>query len=398
MTTKESCVNNLNDNLALRDLYENYWHCRDFEIRNLWQRSIFLGTFIVLCFTGYGAFWGEAFFGEVDGLIVFDEKCVMNHFFAVLLTLLGLTFSQLWIFLAKASKAWVEIYERAICAIENKMKGCLGNYVGFNYDQLDEYAQNGFYRFDGSVDSCRGGYFSPSRINIMIGKIAMLVMFIASYFHLSVFFIWFSDDCLLFGFSRFGLTCCFLLSFVIVKIIQELIFFVMFLFTKSETLKNKDPKRLWIGNTTILVKLYKNEVDFLSVIRNELIEMLPIKVTFNYGCDEKNVYLICHFVYKKTQMKMDVYVVKNKLNKVFINIKNTLTGELVYKELIKGEKKCQPNDGMQLAKSLSRKRWLWLKFKHLGKNCLKKDDLDGLVSVVVKRLSEIDIVLKKVPV
>ena len=396
MPVEKKCENSRpEERLVLRDLYDNYWHCRDFEIKNLWQRSIFLGTFIALCFTGYGAFWGKAFFGKDGNLIIFDKESMMSHFFAALLTLLGLTFSQLWIFLAKASKAWVEIYERAICAIEIKMKGCLSNVVGFNYNQLDDYAQGGIHRFDGSIDSCHGGYFSPSRINIVIGKIAMLVMFIVLNFHLSVFFIWIPDDYSLFGFSQFGLTLFFLLSFVVVKIIQESLFFIMSSLTKSETLKNKDPQSLWIGCTTVLVKLYKKEIDFLSRIRNNFKGKYLIKGCVNYGSEGKNVYLISDFVYKKTQMKMDVYVEKNKFNKVYISIENVLTGEIVYKETIKSGKECvQPNDGMFFAKKLSDKRWLRMKLKHWGKDYLKKINLDSLASAVIIRLTQIDKIFK----
>ena len=35
------------------DLYEKLWASRDFEINHLWQRSIFLATFIVALFTIY---------------------------------------------------------------------------------------------------------------------------------------------------------------------------------------------------------------------------------------------------------------------------------------------------------------------------------------------------------
>ena len=29
--------------LTSKDIYRAYWHCRDFEITHLWQRSVFLG-------------------------------------------------------------------------------------------------------------------------------------------------------------------------------------------------------------------------------------------------------------------------------------------------------------------------------------------------------------------
>ena len=121
------------DKLVLRDLYEQYWRCRDFEIKNLWQRSIFLGAFLILCFTGYGAFFSKAFFDKDNQLIYFDEECWKCHIFAMLIALLGVVFSRLWICLAKASKAWVEVYETAIRAIEKKLSknNVLKNYIAF---------------------------------------------------------------------------------------------------------------------------------------------------------------------------------------------------------------------------------------------------------------------------
>lgn len=42
-----------NKNVTRKDLYEKLWKSRDFEISHLWQRSLFLATFIVLVFTVY---------------------------------------------------------------------------------------------------------------------------------------------------------------------------------------------------------------------------------------------------------------------------------------------------------------------------------------------------------
>ena len=34
--------------------HEEVWACRNFEISNLWQRSVFLGTFMLAIAAGYG--------------------------------------------------------------------------------------------------------------------------------------------------------------------------------------------------------------------------------------------------------------------------------------------------------------------------------------------------------
>lgn len=50
---------NQNENMAeekisIKEIHETLWRCRDFELSHLWQRSIFLSAFLILCFTGYG--------------------------------------------------------------------------------------------------------------------------------------------------------------------------------------------------------------------------------------------------------------------------------------------------------------------------------------------------------
>ena len=41
------------DRVSRKDLHEKLWESRSFEINHLWQRSIFLATFIVALFTLY---------------------------------------------------------------------------------------------------------------------------------------------------------------------------------------------------------------------------------------------------------------------------------------------------------------------------------------------------------
>lgn len=40
--------------ISIEEFYKSLWRCRDFEIQNLWQRSIFLTAFMLLSYTGYG--------------------------------------------------------------------------------------------------------------------------------------------------------------------------------------------------------------------------------------------------------------------------------------------------------------------------------------------------------
>lgn len=60
-----------------KTMLENLWRARDFEIEHLWQRSVFLATFLVLLFTVYFAQLNELRNDETavsSALMVFDMK------------------------------------------------------------------------------------------------------------------------------------------------------------------------------------------------------------------------------------------------------------------------------------------------------------------------------------
>lgn len=123
------------EKLTKRDFYEQYWKCRDFEITTLWQRSIFLGTFLALCFTAYGAYFGKAFILENTNLFLYCYNDplgkIFEHVIADVLALIGVVSSMLWIAMAKGSKAWYERYEKAIEAIEKEMQSSSSVYEQF---------------------------------------------------------------------------------------------------------------------------------------------------------------------------------------------------------------------------------------------------------------------------
>ena len=54
-----------NELLSKKDLYDELWRCRDLEINNLWQKSVFLGSFIVAVGTAYCAFIGKLLSGGI---------------------------------------------------------------------------------------------------------------------------------------------------------------------------------------------------------------------------------------------------------------------------------------------------------------------------------------------
>ena len=130
------------DVLTKKDIHALLWRGRDFELTSLWQRSVFLATFLVLIFTAYLGL-SSAVLGRMnDTQAYISSTHYLPHgfltieaspnprsalsLFAVLsnsiefgigffvLSLMGSSFSILWIFMAKGSKYWYEI-GRASC-------------------------------------------------------------------------------------------------------------------------------------------------------------------------------------------------------------------------------------------------------------------------------------------
>lgn len=149
----------------LKRLYKS----RDIEISNLWQRSVFLSVFLVLCFTGYGYL--------LMTIIQNYEKNQNTYYYniiAIFLALINVIFSVLWICMSKASKAWYEVYETAIKSFERDFKDQLGldqNYLMGNRGLPSSKKDNCLF-------SRKSGAYSPSKINIAIGQVSLIIWII----------------------------------------------------------------------------------------------------------------------------------------------------------------------------------------------------------------------------
>lgn len=234
--------NEMSEKFSINDLYAQYWHCRDFEISHLWQRSIFLGTFLALCFTGYGAFFLKAFFSSKGQLVLLnciensDAYLVCSHFIALVIAFIGAILSVLWVCMAKASKAWVEVYEAAISAIDTRESffpiGC--DFVGgFHMERLANYGKQEYERtksssFSNCIFSVKGGCFSPSKINVCLGQISLIIWLFIMFAHIVVLAK--IESCMVF----------LMLSFFIVMIIVVRCI-------KSDNLRKKDPAKTYFN-------------------------------------------------------------------------------------------------------------------------------------------------------
>lgn len=180
----------INSKITTKDIRDSLWRCRDFELSHLWQRSIFLTTILILCFTGYGVVTMKLL-DNVEYTV--SSSAYMLNNIALVLCLINIIFSSLWIMMGKGSKAWYERYEHAIDAFE-----CDEEYVdpkvfntgvneseigGFQYQNLKEYNE---HQLDDRIKSCKAGAYSPSKINIAIGQISFVIWCIAFIVHVLI--------------------------------------------------------------------------------------------------------------------------------------------------------------------------------------------------------------------
>ena len=190
------------DDIFLK-LRETFYSCRNFEINNLWQKSVLLTAFFVLDFTVYVNIVAKLFDIEMN-----SQTAVVLHEICSALGIIGIVFSIIWIMMAKGSKAWYELYEAAICGIERDKELKIP----------EEYIMGEIYSakpIDNKILTNNAGSYSPSKLNIVVGRILLIIWIVIYFIHLLFEIIWIinaynSNICPL-------LHCCIsLLSFIMV--------------------------------------------------------------------------------------------------------------------------------------------------------------------------------------
>ena len=142
------------DEPSKESIWANLYRCRDLELTSLWQKSVFLFSFIMLCFTGYGALLLKT--TEKDANLFFLYEYMLG------ISILGIILSYIWLTMVKGSKAWYEVYEKTIYQLEteifdsakDKAKYVEGEYAKVFRDKMDDKLFWGF----------NGGPFSPSKV------------------------------------------------------------------------------------------------------------------------------------------------------------------------------------------------------------------------------------------
>ena len=195
-----------------KDLYTELFHCRDFELQHLWQRSVFLAGFMIALFTLYGSFVGDNLNSKLnfdvnkieqsDKNIVITYSANVNdnlsnqttiHYFAFFIGCVGIIISQLFIMMIKGSKRWYEQFEQSIYWFYYNDTDLFSKELNKN---LEDYLEDKKYphfgglknikkdRINNSLLNTNAGYYSVSRINIVLGQLLCLVWMGIIGFHL----------------------------------------------------------------------------------------------------------------------------------------------------------------------------------------------------------------------
>lgn len=167
-------------------IYQLLYQAYADEIKNLWQRSIFLASFMVLVWTGYGVLQFK-----------FIEKGCQIDGTSYLIASLGLCgviiiLSLLWIAMAKGSKFVQEAHEKHIenfecnsmkmgrlfCSLDEKEKRLFCDLNVYELKLKDKLSKELFY--NGALKAYR---YSPSKINIALGWVSVLIASILILLH-----------------------------------------------------------------------------------------------------------------------------------------------------------------------------------------------------------------------
>lgn len=222
----------IDDKITLRTIYDELFHCRDFELQHLWQRSVFFFGFLLAIATAYAKFVSEIITKNMGSCT--DKKVICFNAICLGLGIIGIIFSQLWIMMAKGSKRWYEKYEMSISWFYENYKNCeIRNKVFDIEDKNDLWKEipkfGNLYdrKTDDSLLSTKGGNFSVSRINIFVGQFICFVWMLISAFH--VFHIVLSKI------EHNSNNCCiYLISFLCVISFTYVSKMIIFKFVKSE--------------------------------------------------------------------------------------------------------------------------------------------------------------------
>ena len=172
-------------NLHKLEMYKILYGAYADEIKNLWQRSIFLGAFMVLVWSGYGALQLKAIEPKIEGNLAQSAEQTLNLVYisaSLGLCAIIIILSWLWIAMAKGSKFVQEAHEAKIRQYSKRYKCNL--FCDLNVYQ--KATNKGWQNKLSFICPLKSYRYSPSKINIALGWVSLLVSIVLLHIHLFI--------------------------------------------------------------------------------------------------------------------------------------------------------------------------------------------------------------------
>lgn len=171
-----------NEKMYKLEVYKTLYTAYADEIRNLWQRSIFLGAFMVLVWSGYGVL--QLKFIEKGNS---DFNVNLYNYASLGLCAVIMILSLFWVAMAKGSKFVQEAHENHIKDLEFDL---------FNEIDIDTkknkriFCDLDIYNIKLAIDKkisvwypLKSYRYSPSRINIALGWVSVAISILLGIVH-----------------------------------------------------------------------------------------------------------------------------------------------------------------------------------------------------------------------
>ncbi|MBR4264760.1 MAG: hypothetical protein IKQ46_01755 [Bacteroidales bacterium] len=256
-----SCGQEMNDKAKakklkienLKELYKHYYEGKDYHLKRFWENSIFVWTFLMVCFTAYGFLISKFLEGKFC-----DESKNLFPILSSFICIIACTLSLLWLWMAKGSKAWYEVYENAIWNMESlrnvfsfEHESLIHNYWSLKTDK--DFNNKTFFE---KIFSVRG--FSPSKIVILIGWLLVIFWICAFVFGILIYF----NICCL----NIFVTCIisFMIIFIFFKTVKDKIKSSSLRDYSDEILFNRIKSDKFIRKMGIYFEVNDNQVKFYT--------------------------------------------------------------------------------------------------------------------------------------
>ena len=312
-------------------ILDNLYRCRDLEFNNLWQKGVFLGPFLVLCFTGYGFLLYELV--KEDGLkyqellkyekllkyeqiTETDTSIIKINILCIVLCAVSALFSILWILMFKGSKAQFELCERAIANYEQKeLKIPYGYAMGtLRHNEIE---------FDDGLLNTKAGKFSPSKVNIVIGQVSLWIWIYCLLFHIGIY-------CGELGIAKMILIFLIIILFLCgtrCNLLLKIVFFFFGEKVRSSYLSPSNEEKgireiSRIVNKELNRKNKKRNRENIDDIINKNREIIDYFCEF-YNIKNKEILNLIIFLEEKERIYHDTYRYLIESSKINISKKNT---------------------------------------------------------------------------